>query len=171
MPFSITMWHCMDKVPNLFWVWIWPEPVRIFSVCALVSASNLNAFELKCSATLPKKFQPSVRKQLIWCPNPWHNLRFLDKQNHTPTNQSSTSINLSRGGHSHVRGVWVCATLTPLSGSSAVPDTHLFTPSVGSYALHFPFFKKIGIFRPISLQFWQNLSSKHTHTQKSFPRP
>ena len=49
----------------------------------------------------------------------------------------------------------------PFSGSSATPETHLFTPSVSSYALRIPFFEKFGIFRPISLWFWQNFSSKH----------
>ena len=50
----------------------------------------------------------------------------------------------------------------PFLGSSAAPETHLFTPSVSSYALQFPFFEKFCIFRPISLRFWQNCSSKHT---------
>ena len=61
---------------------------------------------------------------------------------------------------------------TPFSGASAAPETHLFTLSVSSYALRFPFFEKIGIFRPISLRFWQNFSSKHINFgDNSFPRP
>ena len=37
---------------------------------------------------------------------------------------------IQAGGHSHVRGIWVCAALTfPLSGSSTAPEFHLFTPS------------------------------------------
>ena len=62
---------------------------------------------------------------------------------------------------------------------------HHFTPSVSSYALSFPFFKKKKkkkkkktqnktkqnrISRPISLRFWQNFSSKHTNWWKFVPR-
>ena len=47
----------------------------------------------------------------------------------------------------------------PFSGGSAAPETHP-TPSVSSYILSFPFFEKFSIFRPISLQFGQNFSSK-----------
>ena len=47
--------------------------------------------------------------------------------------------------------------------SSAAPETHLFTPSVSSYALRFPFFEKFDIFRPISLQF------SAPHTKKIIP--
>ena len=54
----------------------------------------------------------------------------------------------------------------PLSDSSAVPETHLFTPSVSSYEL--PFSEKFSIFRPISLRFWQNFSSKHTNFGENF---
>ena len=57
-------------------------------------------------------------------------------------------------------------------GSSAAPETHLFTPSVSSYALCFLFFEKFCIFRSIFHWFWQNISSKHTHFGKNlFPRP
>ena len=80
------------------------------------------------------------------------------------------------GGHSHVRGIRVCAALTtPFSGSSAAPATYLFfTNSVSSYVLHFLFFQKFGVRTcwPISLQFRQNFSSKHTNFGENlFPRP
>ena len=65
----------------------------------------------------------------------------------------------------------------PISDSSAAPETHLFTPSVSYYALHFPlffffFFEKFSIWRPISLWFWQNFGSKPTTFGKNlFCRP
>ena len=63
----------------------------------------------------------------------------------------------------------ICATLmAPFSGSSAAPETHLFTPSVSSYALRFPFFGKFSIFWSISLRFWQNFRSEHTNFGKKF---
>ena len=46
--------------------------------------------------------------------------------------------------HSHVKryNTGMCRFDDPFSGPSAAPETHLFTPSVNSYALRFLFFEK-----------------------------
>ena len=76
---------------------------------------------------------------------------FFPKPNLKPKlkSEKQNSISMSNGnknpgGHSYVRSIWECVTLTtPFSGFSATPETDLFTPSVSSHALRFPFFKKI----------------------------
>ena len=54
---------------------------------------------------------------------------------------------VSPGGYTHMSEIYGYVPLwrPPFSGSSAAPETHLFTPSVSSYALRFPFFEKFSI--------------------------
>ena len=86
------------------------------------------------------------------------------------------------GGHSHVRGIGlqVCAALmTPFSGFSATPETHLFTPSVpasvSSYALRFLgfFFPKNSAFLgPFLSDFGKISAPNNTNFDENlFPRP
>ena len=77
-------------------------------------------------------------------------------------------------GHSHVRGIWVCAALmTPFSGSSTAPETHFFTPiSVSSYALLYLFLNSASL-GPFLSDFGK-ISAPNTHTnfdKNLFPVP
>ena len=62
--------------------------------------------------------------------------------------------------------------MTPFLGSSAAPETHLFTPSVSSYAFYFLFFEKLSNLGPFLSNFGKILGLTHTNFGKNlFPKP
>ena len=65
------------------------------------------------------------------------------------------SLVTSPGEGTHMSEVYGYVPLwqPPFLGSSAAPETHLFTPSVSFYALHFPFFKKLAFLGPFLSDF------------------
>ena len=86
--------------------------------------------------------------------------RILQEESKKPTVRSQRATHTSHrtssspGGHSHVRGIRVCAAFkTPFSGSSATPETHFFTLGVSSYAFQFPFLKNSAFLDPFYSDF------------------